>query len=100
MREFFTLLLPVIHYSSSINTSEEVYLLEDGLLLWHAVLTEATQMTPELLMLYPNVTTIMNRNNYHLKHCMKILEAYILLGQAEFVQVRHDFFSYFFTLAF
>ncbi len=87
MRDFLGLLLPVIHYSTSINSSEEVYLLEDGLLLWHAVLTEATQMTPELLMLYPNNTAIMNRNNYHLKHCMKILEAYILLGQTEFVQV-------------
>lgn len=87
VRDFLNLLLPVIHYSTSINSSEEVYLLEDGLLLWHAVLTEATQMTPELLMLYPNNTVIMNRNNYHMKHCMKILEAYILLGQTEFVPV-------------
>jgi len=73
-------------------------LLEDGLLLWHAVLTEATQMTPELLMLYPNNTAIMNRNNYHLKYCMKILEAYIMLGQSDFVPVRKIpalFFYYF-----
>lgn len=51
-------LYPVISLSTNINEPSHVYLLEDGLDLWLAVVENSAAMTPELLMLCDNILPI------------------------------------------
>lgn len=54
-------LYPVISLSTNINEPSHVYLLEDGLDLWLAVLENSAVMTPELLALCDNILPIIGR---------------------------------------
>lgn len=51
-------LYPVIGLSTNINEPSHVYLLEDGLDLWLAVVENSPAMAPELLMLCENILPI------------------------------------------
>lgn len=85
VKDFYPFLIEIIQRTTTPGTPEEVYLVEDGLILWITLLDNVPSLSPELLQLYPNVTKLMLRNYDHTKKCMKILENYILLGQADFV---------------
>lgn len=54
-------LYPVISLSTNINEPSHVYLLEDGLDLWLAVLENSAVMTPELLALCDNILPIIGK---------------------------------------
>ena len=51
-------LYPVISLSTNIEEPAHVYLLEDGLDLWLAVLENSPEMTPEMLILCENILPI------------------------------------------
>lgn len=51
-------LYPVISLSTNIEEPSHVYLLEDGLDLWLAVLENSPAITPELLVLCENILPI------------------------------------------
>lgn len=54
-------LYPVISLSTNVNDPAHVYLLEDGLDLWLAVVENSPAITPELLLLCDNILPIIGR---------------------------------------
>jgi len=78
-------LLPVVSYAADSNSPEEVYLLEDGLALWFAVLHMASGPSPQLFSLYTLLPPVLDNGYEHLEISMKILETYLLLGGNEFM---------------
>ena len=60
-------LLPVVRLSTDLSEQCSVYLLEDGLELWLAVLHNAAEVTQDLLALADNIPPIL-RECAHLFH--------------------------------
>ncbi|XP_060607409.1 importin-11-like isoform X2 [Ruditapes philippinarum] len=84
----YKFLLPVIELSTDLRQPEHVYLMDDGLELWHITLTNAEKMTPEMLNLYQNVSELLETGTENLRMCLKVIEEYILLGPRESMQVN------------
>ncbi|GAM27321.1 hypothetical protein SAMD00019534_104960, partial [Acytostelium subglobosum LB1] len=82
--EYFTFLLPVIEQATMPNTEESIYLLEDGLELWFNLIGRINAFPRPLLLLFRNIIGVMQHTFEHSQVCMKILEAYILVGGQEF----------------
>ena len=57
----YEFLLPVIQSSTDVSQPHHVYLIEDGLELWHVTLLNAPAITPELLDLYKNMPDLLGR---------------------------------------
>jgi len=55
----YEFLLPVIELSTDTTKPEHVYLLDDGLELWHETLKNAANVTPELLKLFKNMKELL-----------------------------------------
>lgn len=83
--EFF---FPILDYSTNINQPDELNMLEDGLQLWQTTLKNAPTITPQLLALFPHLVPVMDRNSEHLQITMKIIESYVLLAGAAFLQLH------------
>lgn len=79
---------PVLAYATDPDQREALSLLEDGLQLWLAVLRNAPAMTPELMTLFANVPKILSGGFEHLAACVRLLEAYVLLGGADFLSAH------------
>ena len=58
----YDLLLPVILMSTDVNQECHVYLVEDGLELWHMTLHQSPVITPQLLALYENLPELMGQS--------------------------------------
>ena len=71
---------------------EHVYLLEDGLDLWLAVLENTVECTPLLFNLVPAAIGLLEFGSETLKKVLRIIESYILLVPEMIVQVH--FFSF------
>lgn len=84
---FASFLYPVISYSVTYGSEDLLYVLEDGLDLWLAVVNTSGSFSPDLLQLFPRLLGLMSHTVNQISHCMKIVEAYILLGRTEFLQV-------------
>ncbi|KAL4228026.1 Importin-11 [Mactra antiquata] len=82
----YEFLLPVIALSTDTSKPEHVYLLDDGLELWHTTLVNAETLTPELLALYSNMTSLLEMSTENLRICLKVIEEYILLGPNAFME--------------
>jgi hypothetical protein len=54
-------LLPVIQLSTDVQQACHVYLLEDGLELWLAVLENSSSMSHDLLQLFRNMPPLLGR---------------------------------------
>lgn len=85
-RNMYSFLLPLIHLSTDITQPPHVYLMEDGLDLWHNVLVNASCMTPELLQLFVNMPSLLELGSENLRKCFSIIESYVLLDEKEFLQ--------------
>ena len=71
----YKFLLPVIELSTDLRQPEHVYLMDDGLELWHITLTNAEKMTPEMLNLYKNVSELLGIYLYiYLKIIYKVIK--------------------------
>ena len=57
----YDFLLPVIQSSTDVTQPQHVYLVEDGLELWHVTLLNAPSTTPGLLDLYKNMPELLGR---------------------------------------
>jgi hypothetical protein len=79
-------LLPVIRLSTDIHQDCHVYLLEDGLELWLAVLENSPGLTPDLLLLFQNMPPLLEFTSENLRTCFYIIQAYILLSPEEFLR--------------
>lgn len=62
----YDFLLPVIALSTNTAKSEHVYLMDDGLELWHTTLKNAEKVTPEVLALYSNMTSLLGTSALNL----------------------------------
>lgn len=62
------------------------YLLEDGLILWSGIVHLSATASPSLISLFPHLPAILDATLEHLEVCMKILEAYLLMGLSDFMK--------------
>lgn len=85
-RNMYPFLLHLIHLSTDITQPSHVYLMEDGLDLWHNVLVNASCMTPELLHLFVNMPALLDLGSENLRTCFAIIESYVMLDEKEFLQ--------------
>ena len=67
---------------------EHVYLLEDGLDLWLAILENTVECTPLLFNLVPTAIGLLEFGSDTLKKVLRIIESYILLVPEMIVQVH------------
>ncbi|CAB3374307.1 Hypothetical predicted protein [Cloeon dipterum] len=79
-------LLPVVETATNINEEAHVYLLEDGLDLWLCIMENVAQMSPQLLMLWPRVATLMEMTTEHMQICLQLTKAYLLLAPTQFLE--------------
>nr|CAD7589784.1 unnamed protein product [Timema genevievae] len=86
-KDFYQFLIPVIALSTDMAQDAHVYLLEDGLELWLAVLENSTQMTPELLQLFNNMQPLFQHHADNLRTCLYITQANILLSPEQFLKM-------------
>ncbi|XP_023228381.1 importin-11-like [Centruroides sculpturatus] len=84
--ELHPFLLPVIAFSTNVNEPPHVYLLEDGLELWWAVLENTSVCSPNLLQLAQNLFSLFELGTENLRICLQIAQAYILLAPKDFLQ--------------
>lgn len=85
-RNMYSFLLPLIHHSTDVTQPPHVYLMEDGLDLWHNVLVNASCMTPELLHLFVNMPALLDLGSENLRTCFAIIESYVLLDENAFLE--------------
>ncbi|XP_076465605.1 importin-11-like [Babylonia areolata] len=83
-------ILPVIDVSTDTKQDQHIYLMEDGLELWHMTLLYAPTCSPALLKLFKNMPQLLELSTENLRMCLKITQMYILLGARDFM---HEFSS-------
>ncbi|XP_027527254.1 importin-11 [Neopelma chrysocephalum] len=86
-KNLYPFLLPVIQLSTDVSQPPHVYLLEDGLELWLVTLENSPCLTPELLRIFQNMSSLLELSSENLKNCFKIINAYIFLSSSEFLQM-------------
>ncbi|XP_071587672.1 importin-11 isoform X3 [Heliangelus exortis] len=85
-KNLYPFLLPIIQLSTDVSQPPHVYLLEDGLELWLVTLENSPCLTPELLRIFQNMSSLLELSSENLKNCFKIINAYIFLSSSEFLQ--------------
>ncbi|XP_047197226.1 importin-11 [Hippoglossus stenolepis] len=85
-KNLYPFLLPVIQLSTDVSQPPHVYLLEDGLELWLVTLENSPAVTPELLRIFQNMSALLELSSENLRTCFQIVNAYIYLSAAEFLQ--------------
>ncbi|CAG8476007.1 4188_t:CDS:10 [Ambispora gerdemannii] len=79
-------IIPLLQYSINPNIEENVYLLEDALDLWLAILQNTEQCTPLLFELVPSAIALLELGSETLKRILKTLESYIILVPEMMIQ--------------
>jgi hypothetical protein len=78
--------LPVISHSVDVRHSESLTLAGDGLQLWLEVLHHAPTYTSELANMYPSLLAMLENDMEHVEVILKLIEAYIVLGNTAFIR--------------
>lgn len=78
----------VVALSCDMNQECHVYLLEDGLELWLALIENAPAPTPAIMNLLSNMPAILERSGENFRLCLYIIKAYVLLNPQEFFSER------------
>ncbi|XP_076288957.1 importin beta11 isoform X1 [Lasioglossum baleicum] len=82
------LVIGVVAFSCDVNQDEHVYLLEDGLRLWSALLENTPAPTPAIMDLARNLCALLDQSGENLGSCLEIVEAYAILSPQEFLSQR------------
>ncbi|XP_011502354.1 PREDICTED: importin-11 isoform X2 [Ceratosolen solmsi marchali] len=82
------LVIKVIELSCDMNQEEYIYLLEDGLELWQALLQNTPYQTPAIMELFKKLPALLESSTENLKLCVYITEAYVLLNPEELMCER------------
>ncbi|CAK9800995.1 IPO11, partial [Anthophora plagiata] len=82
------LVVVVIALSCDVNQDCHVYLLEDGLRLWLALLENTPVPTPAIMDLAKNLPALLEQSIENLKLYLYIVQAYIILSPQEFLSQR------------
>ncbi|XP_042907797.1 importin-11 [Parasteatoda tepidariorum] len=80
------LLVPMIALSTDVHQPPHVYLLEDGLDLWWAILDNTSVCPDELLKLASHLFPLLEYKGDSLPPCIRIAEAYLLLNPKDFLK--------------
>ncbi|KAH6938891.1 hypothetical protein HPB50_014678 [Hyalomma asiaticum] len=83
-------LLPVVAFGVDVRQSPHVYLLEDCLDLWWALLANTRSTSVELLQLAQYLFPLFELGSENMKMCLQVVQAYILLFPKEFLQTYGD----------
>ncbi|CAH1127188.1 unnamed protein product [Ceutorhynchus assimilis] len=78
--ELSQFLLPIIQMGTNTNEGAIVYLLEDALDLWLAVLEYSPAMTNELMQLFNNMPSLLDYSTENLRTCLYISLVHLLLS--------------------
>ncbi|XP_076243616.1 importin beta11 isoform X2 [Calliopsis andreniformis] len=78
----------VIALSCDVNQESHVYLMEDGLQLWLALLENTAAPTPAIMDLARNMPALLEQSSHNLELCLDIIQAYIILSPLEFFNQR------------
>ncbi|EDW92050.2 uncharacterized protein Dyak_GE11724 [Drosophila yakuba] len=88
-------LYSVIELSTDLQQHSHVYLIEDGIMLWLAVIGNSTALTPELLALCDHLLPIIEMSSENLRTVLQLIHAYILLdAQAYLSRYGEGFVAY------
>ncbi|KAH8320394.1 hypothetical protein KR067_002081 [Drosophila pandora] len=88
-------LYSVIKLSTDLQQHSHVYLIEDGIMLWLAVIGNSTALTPELLALCDHLLPIIEMSSENLRTVLQLIHAYILLdAQAYLSRYGESFVAY------
>jgi len=69
----------IIAQSVDLGSEAHVYLLEDGLELWHALLKRSSALSAEMMALLPVLVQHLAAGTDVLPRCLRILESYLLI---------------------
>ncbi|XP_076251460.1 importin beta11 [Rhynchophorus ferrugineus] len=79
-QELSPFLLPIIQMGTDVNQGAIVYLLEDALDLWAAVLEYSPAMTNEFMQLFNNMPPLLDYSTENLRSCLYICLVHLLLA--------------------
>ncbi|XP_020288528.1 importin-11 isoform X2 [Pseudomyrmex gracilis] len=82
------LVVGIVALSCDLNEDGYVYLLEDGLELWLALLENAPAPTPAIMDLFRNMPALLDQSTENLRTCLYIIQAYVLLSPQDFFTQR------------
>jgi len=82
------MLLPIIQLSTDVKQPAHVYLLDDGLDLWLAVMENTTKLSEKLLAMFAVLPGLLEPNTDSFKTCINIMEAYVLLDALSVVNMH------------
>eukprot|EP00795_Rhopilema_esculentum_P005936 gene5936-11283_t len=82
------LLLSVIHLSTDHTQPSHVYLIDDGLELWFAVMQNSPVMTEDFLAAFAVLPAILEQTSENFKTCVSIIESYILLDALNVLKIH------------
>ncbi|KTW26114.1 hypothetical protein T552_03008 [Pneumocystis carinii B80] len=85
--KYHPLVMQLIRYSIGSSMNTYIYLMEDALELWHALLQETQNSSFEVLSLIPLAITCLDHGDDILKKVFYIFESYILLSGNEFMKL-------------
>ncbi|KAJ2882355.1 hypothetical protein FB639_002410, partial [Coemansia asiatica] len=78
---------PLVQHSIDLSDSAHVYLIEDGLELWLALVRNSSALDPSICELLKSIPGLLQYSTETLKKVLKIIEGYILInGNAVFVE--------------
>ncbi|KAG9306619.1 hypothetical protein G9A89_004816 [Geosiphon pyriformis] len=72
-------IIPLLQFNLNPNTEEHVYLSDDALDLWQAILQNTVECTPLLFSLVPTAISLLEFGSELLKKVLQVLESYIIL---------------------
>ncbi|KDE05416.1 hypothetical protein MVLG_04211 [Microbotryum lychnidis-dioicae p1A1 Lamole] len=78
---------PIVQHSAAPSSPSHVYLQEDSLELWQALLKRSSALSPELVALIPLLITLLAAATDILPRCLAILESYLLLDGPQILQL-------------
>ncbi|XP_033230848.1 importin-11 isoform X2 [Belonocnema kinseyi] len=76
----------VISLSCDVNQEGHVYLLEDGLELWLALLENTPIQTSQIMGLFKNMPSLLEMSSENMSLCLYIIQAYVFLSPQEFLR--------------
>ncbi|KAM5447134.1 hypothetical protein McanMca71_003770 [Microsporum canis] len=98
---YHSMILPLIQQSIEPGSESLIYLLEESLDLWAAVLSETPNpASPEILALFPSIFPIFAIGSDVVRQALEVTESYLLLAPREFLDenVRFRLFDIFSSL--
>lgn len=79
------LVVGVVELSCDLNQDDHVYLLDDGLDLWLALVENSPMSNAAIMNLFRNMSELLETSAENLRVCLYIIQAYLLLSPQEFL---------------